>query len=242
MSMRLMVQAMKIKVGNSARKLVLLKLADNANDEGECWPSYANISAQTEMSERSVMRHVLVLESAGMVEIIRRPNQSNLFKLKLDDFSGENLTRRGDKNDSVGVTKTTSWGDKNNTQNQSENQSVESVNESGDAKKIFEHWNATKIIEHRDIKPHLKSIGAKQNNYTAEEICSAIDNYKAVLESPDTFLNYKWSLKEFLTKPGNIDRFMDRAGAFESYSKNSNGNGYKSQAEINSASTGKVVL
>lgn len=242
MSMRLMVQAMKIKVGSSARKLVLLKLADNANDEGECWPSYSNISAQTEMSERSVMRHVLVLESAGMVEIIRRPNQSNLFKLKLDDFSGENLSRRGDKNDNAGVTNCQAWGDKNNTQNQSVESVNESVNESGDAKKVFDHWNATKIIEHRDIKPHLKSIGAKLNNYTAEEICLAIDNYKAVLETPDTFLNYKWSLKEFLSKPGNIDRFMDRVGAFKSYLKSSNGNGYKSQADINSASSGKVVL
>lgn len=34
MSMEMMVQAMKIKVGNPLRKLVLLKLADNANDQG----------------------------------------------------------------------------------------------------------------------------------------------------------------------------------------------------------------
>lgn len=34
MSMELMVRAMKIKVGNPLRKLVLLKLADNANDQG----------------------------------------------------------------------------------------------------------------------------------------------------------------------------------------------------------------
>lgn len=32
MSMDLMVKAMKIKVGNPLRKLVLLKLADNASD------------------------------------------------------------------------------------------------------------------------------------------------------------------------------------------------------------------
>lgn len=33
MSMELMVQAMKVKVGNPLRKLVLLKLADNASDQ-----------------------------------------------------------------------------------------------------------------------------------------------------------------------------------------------------------------
>ena len=34
MSMRLMVQAMNCEVGNPARKLLLLNLADNANDDG----------------------------------------------------------------------------------------------------------------------------------------------------------------------------------------------------------------
>ncbi|PKG80050.1 hypothetical protein CXF80_18055 [Shewanella sp. Actino-trap-3] len=58
MSMELMVKAMKTKVGNPLRKLVLLKLADNANDQGECWPSYNYIAEQCEMSRRSVMDHV----------------------------------------------------------------------------------------------------------------------------------------------------------------------------------------
>ncbi|MBB8357922.1 hypothetical protein HEO40_023845, partial [Escherichia coli] len=43
MSMELMVKAMKIRVGNPLRKLVLIKLADNASDQGECWPSYQHI-------------------------------------------------------------------------------------------------------------------------------------------------------------------------------------------------------
>ena len=34
MSMELMVKAMKIRVGNPLRKLVLIKLADNASDQG----------------------------------------------------------------------------------------------------------------------------------------------------------------------------------------------------------------
>ena len=35
MSMSLMAKAMQIKLGNPIKKLVLLKLADNANDAGE---------------------------------------------------------------------------------------------------------------------------------------------------------------------------------------------------------------
>lgn len=34
MSMSLMAKAMSIRVGNPLRKLVLIKLADNANDKG----------------------------------------------------------------------------------------------------------------------------------------------------------------------------------------------------------------
>ncbi|MCL7679870.1 helix-turn-helix domain-containing protein, partial [Klebsiella pneumoniae] len=44
MSMTLMAKAMAIKTGNPIRKLVLIKLADNANDFGECWPSYKHIA------------------------------------------------------------------------------------------------------------------------------------------------------------------------------------------------------
>ena len=49
MSMMLMVQALKAKVGSPLRKLVLVKLADQANDNGECWPSYQTVADACEM-------------------------------------------------------------------------------------------------------------------------------------------------------------------------------------------------
>ena len=52
--MSLMAKAMGVKVGNSLRKLVLIKLADNANDKGECWPSYQHIADQCECSRTAV--------------------------------------------------------------------------------------------------------------------------------------------------------------------------------------------
>jgi len=65
MSMELMVKAMKLKVGNPLRKLVLLKLADNANDQGECWPSYQHIADQCEIGRSTVKGHVRALEEMG---------------------------------------------------------------------------------------------------------------------------------------------------------------------------------
>ena len=67
MSMLLMVKAMNIKVGNPLRKLVLLKLADNASDMGECWPSYQHIADQCEISKRSVINHIDALISSGLM-------------------------------------------------------------------------------------------------------------------------------------------------------------------------------
>lgn len=87
MSMDLMVQAMKIKVGNPLRKLVLLKLADNASDLRECWPSYQHIADQCEISKRSVMNHIEALCECGLIkkELRTGPkgNSSNVYQLNL---------------------------------------------------------------------------------------------------------------------------------------------------------------
>jgi DNA-binding transcriptional ArsR family regulator len=89
MSMNLMAKAMGIKVGNPLRKLVLIKLADNANDKGECWPSYQHIADQCEIGRSTVKSHIRALEDMGMLRREYRRtgelNQSNVFYLNLDN-------------------------------------------------------------------------------------------------------------------------------------------------------------
>ncbi|MEX4453469.1 helix-turn-helix domain-containing protein, partial [Haemophilus influenzae] len=91
MSMRLMVQAMNCKVGNPARKLVLLKLADNANDDGICFPSYQYIADKCEMTRRSAINHIEYLIKMGLVSKKERKNKdgsiSNLYFLHLEQGS-----------------------------------------------------------------------------------------------------------------------------------------------------------
>ena len=83
MSMMLMAKAFGVKVGSASSKLVLLKLADNANDQGECWPSYQHIADQCEMSRRSAMVHIDALCDAGFIEKRTRKgpkgNSSNVY-------------------------------------------------------------------------------------------------------------------------------------------------------------------
>ncbi|WP_183148636.1 helix-turn-helix domain-containing protein [Aeromonas caviae] len=88
MSMLLMAKAMSIKVGNPLRKLVLIKLADNASDTGECWPSYQHIADQCEISRRSVINHIDALCDAGLLtkesRVGPQGKRLNVYVLTLD--------------------------------------------------------------------------------------------------------------------------------------------------------------
>ncbi|KAB0849128.1 helix-turn-helix domain-containing protein [Cronobacter sakazakii] len=90
MSMNLMAKAMSIKVGNPLRKLVLIKLADNANDNGECWPSYQHIADHCECSKSAVKEHISALIKLGLMTKENRlgvnngkGNTSNVYRLHL---------------------------------------------------------------------------------------------------------------------------------------------------------------
>jgi len=93
MSFKLVAQVMEIKVGSPLRKIILIKLADQANDEGTCWPSYETIAKACEISKRSVITHIQVLEDQGFLRIEKRYNKdagknfSNRYHLTLDKGS-----------------------------------------------------------------------------------------------------------------------------------------------------------
>lgn len=54
-----------------AVKLVALVLADHANDDGLCWPSYARIAERTGVDKRTVQRHVKTLTGMGVLTKVR---------------------------------------------------------------------------------------------------------------------------------------------------------------------------
>lgn len=91
---------MNCEVGNPARKLVLLKLADNANDDGVCFPSYQYIADKCEMSKRSAISHIDDLIKMGFVSKKARKNKdgssTNLYLLHLTKGS-ENSALGGEK-------------------------------------------------------------------------------------------------------------------------------------------------
>lgn len=67
-------------------RLIMLALADRANDDGEAWPGIADIAKRAELSERHTKRIIKKLVADGLVEIQRGGGRSrtNRYQLKGD--------------------------------------------------------------------------------------------------------------------------------------------------------------
>ncbi len=76
--------------------LVMVALADNANDAGVCWPRLSTIAHKSRISERTAMRLLSSLQSEGWLTIEKRavanydqkrkrnrPGQINRYQLNL---------------------------------------------------------------------------------------------------------------------------------------------------------------
>lgn len=64
-----------------SEKLALLALADNANDQGVCWPSMATLSRKCSKSDRTVQRSIQSLEEKGHLTREERPGKGVLYHI-----------------------------------------------------------------------------------------------------------------------------------------------------------------
>ena len=85
-----------------AMKLVLLKLADRANDDGECWPGMDVVAQACGVCERTMMRYIDKMEQIGLLKRDKRKSESgkqqtNLYTLNLDYQPGDNLSPGDDE-------------------------------------------------------------------------------------------------------------------------------------------------
>lgn len=72
-----------------AEKMVLLSLADNANDEGVCWPSIGTICKKTSLTERTVQKCISKLKDKELLTVKGRHGHSNVFSIHLMTFFPE---------------------------------------------------------------------------------------------------------------------------------------------------------
>jgi hypothetical protein len=78
MSIRLMCAAFDAEVP-ATQKLVLLALCDNANDQGQCFPSVALLERKCSLSDRAVQNAIAWLEEQGYLSRTFRTGRATLY-------------------------------------------------------------------------------------------------------------------------------------------------------------------
>lgn len=163
MSLMLMAQSMKVKLGNPLRKLVLIKLADHADDNGEAYPSFQHIADQCEISRRSVINHIESLEKMGLVSIETREgrykrNSSNLYVLNVDEIERLSKIKPNEQRPTSAGDSTTSAGDSPST---SAGAAPRITNSSESVKEVLVHLNQMAGTSYRPVDSNLRLIEAR---------------------------------------------------------------------------------
>lgn len=73
-------------IGNA--RLVLLAIADHANDRGECWPSLARLAEMCRIDVRSVRRNLAALEAAGEITRTLKTGRKTTYRIALTPDAG----------------------------------------------------------------------------------------------------------------------------------------------------------
>lgn len=83
MSIKVMTRIIEHSEARLGDRLVLIALADFANDEGRCWPSVRSICQWSRLSERSVQESLRRLADAGEISIYPQagPKGCNLYRV-----------------------------------------------------------------------------------------------------------------------------------------------------------------
>jgi len=132
-------------VGSAKEKLVLLKLADNANDQGICWPGFEYLVKHTELSRSSLLRALKSLEEKKFIQVRRRKtedkkqNLSNVYQLTLPSVTVTLPQYQDDTTPSVNVTPEPN---NNKSNNESTVTSADAL-----AHKIIDLWNDIKATQ-----------------------------------------------------------------------------------------------
>ncbi|WGS85010.1 helix-turn-helix domain-containing protein [Methylomonas sp. UP202] len=82
-----------------AAKLVLLCLADRANEDAECWPSIPRLVADVGADRKTVLAAIKWLESNALIRVARAPGGGNRYCLLFDQKPIQPSTKNGTSTD-----------------------------------------------------------------------------------------------------------------------------------------------
>ncbi len=87
----------------SGNLLVLLAVADHADDQGIAWPGLALLARKARLSQRHARRCLNHLVASGELEILpsQAPSGKALYKIRLDQLNPDNLSAATAASDAV---------------------------------------------------------------------------------------------------------------------------------------------
>lgn len=212
MSVHVSSWAWKQKLGDPGLKLVLVKLADNADDNGYSWWRQQRLADECEISKPTVQRKLAELKKRGLIEVVERRGDdgrqlANGYRIIRPSVPQSEVG--GISPDEAGGT---SPGD---APEPSLELSLDLKDSAPSAQEVIVRtWlESDGLIVHRE--PYFKTPKVKTalrnavETYGAQDTAKAIRSYAAVLASPDHFFNYRWTLGDFLTR--GLDKFVPEA-------------------------------
>ncbi len=84
MSIHLIDQVWKTPCESHAVKLLLIALADVANDEGFCWPGLNTLARKCDLSRQGVIDQIEKLEKSGFLIVNRQHGSTNQYQIVLE--------------------------------------------------------------------------------------------------------------------------------------------------------------
>jgi len=104
MSIKVMTEVWEHSQQEGGALLVLLALADHANDQGYCWPSVPTLAKKARLSERHIRRILSDLQNTGELEIEARTGRSNYYRVITPRIGDDKLSGVGGADKSAPLT------------------------------------------------------------------------------------------------------------------------------------------
>lgn len=184
MSFTAMAWASKQKTKSSSQKLVLLMLANYADDQDKCWPSKQTLADMCCMSKSGICKTITQLESAGFLVIEKREGTSSIIRLNAGVYRKD----MGCPHNGQGVSTKETGGVHRVDTNLSMNQSEETITETSisfDAE-FEEFWAA---YPPKPANPRKKAkdkyIAIRKQKVSHETIVNAAKKYAAMRAGED---------------------------------------------------------
>jgi DNA-binding PadR family transcriptional regulator len=195
------------------------------NGVEEFYCEQERIMEDTCLSEYRLQNALRNLKNEGLVNVVKKGMPAkNYYKLNEEKLmevlhvtSDPKIRVTGDLNfNTTSDPKIDTTINNNNNNNNINNNNLNIYNDDSKQtdEQIIEHpiltyWNQKNIIVHKPSAKINATIKKALKTFTEEQIKLYIDRYVKMVNDPNYYFDYKWTLEEFLTRKKGISDFAD---------------------------------